>query len=497
MAIHIIISWILGSGPRWYGKWHSHVIQEQGNNYSWVDLIAFLFEVFKYCFSDKFSLRTFIFPHAKFLKTRNLHLLWLQTKLCLILTTPWLPVYKRFLVHLSRRLKCTIVIMRCPSSVRRPSVVRLSSLTFHIFDFSSETAERNSTKLDRKQDLNVLYKVCVFWADRKNKMAALASDSLRHFRLLLWNCWTEFNETWQEARSQCPLPSLCFSGRSEKQDGRPGLWLAETFSTSPLELLNGIQGNLTGSKISTSSTKFVFFGPIGKTRWPPWSLIGWDIFNFSSETAERNSTKLDRKQDLNVLYQVCVFWADRKIKMAALASDWLRHFRLLLWNRWTKLNENWQEARSQCPLPSLCFSGRSEKQDGRPGLWLAEIFSTSPLKPLNGIQRNLTGSKISTSSTKFVFFGPVGKTRWPPWPLIGWDIFDFSSETAERNWTKLDRKQDLNVLYQVCVFRADWKNKMPPWPICQKGGTLYSGARYVALWASCYCNIYLCMIDNV
>ena len=33
----------------------------------------------KNCFSDKFSLRAFIFPHAKFVKTRNLHLLWLQT----------------------------------------------------------------------------------------------------------------------------------------------------------------------------------------------------------------------------------------------------------------------------------------------------------------------------------------------------------------------------------------------------------------------------------
>ena len=172
-----------------------------------------------------------------------------------------------------------------------PSVVRpSSSVNFHIFDFSSETAQQNSTKLDRKQDLNALYQVCVFRADRKNKMAALASDWLRHFRLLLWNCWTEFNETWQEARSQRPLPSLCFSGRSEKQDGRPGLWLAETFSTSPLKLMNGIQRNLTGSKISRPSTKFVFFGPIGKTRWPPWLLIGWDIFDFSSETAERNST---------------------------------------------------------------------------------------------------------------------------------------------------------------------------------------------------------------
>ena len=227
-----------------------------------------------------------------------------------------------------------------------------------------------------------------------------------HFRLLLWNHWTEFNKTWQEARTEHPLPSLFFSGRSEKQDGHPGLWLAETFSTSPLKPLNRIQRNLTGSKILMSSTKFVFFGPIGKLRWPPWPLIGWDIFDFS-ETAEWNSTKLDRMQDINVLYRVCVFQADQKSKMATLATDWLRHFQLLLWNCWTKFNKTWQEARSLRPLPSLCFSGQSEKQDGHPGLWLAETFSTSPLKPLNGIQQNLTGSKISTSSTKLVFFGPI------------------------------------------------------------------------------------------
>ena len=161
------------------------------------------------------------------------------------------------------------------------------------------------------------------------------------FRLLLWNRWTEFNNTWQKARSQRPLPSLCFSSRSEKQDGRPGLWLAETFLTSSLKPLNRIQRNLTGSKISTPSTKFLFFGPIGKTRWPPWPLIGWDIFDFSSETAERNSTKLNRKQDLNALCQVCVFRANRKNKMAALASDWPRYFRLLLWNRWTEFNKIW------------------------------------------------------------------------------------------------------------------------------------------------------------
>ena len=204
-------------------------------------------------------------------------------------------------------------------------------------------------------------------------MATLSSDWLRHLRLFLWNRWTEFNETWQEARYQCPLPSSCFSGRSEKEDGRPGLWLAETFSTF-LKPLNGIQRNLTGNNISTSSNKFMFFGLIGKTRWPPCPLIGWVIFDFSSETAEWNSTKLDGKQHLNVLYQVCVFRADQKNNMATLSSDWLRHFRLLLWNCWTEFNKTWQEARSQCPLPSWCISGRSEKQDGRPGLWLADTF---------------------------------------------------------------------------------------------------------------------------
>ena len=169
---------------------------------------------------------------------------------------------------MSPRLKCTIVTTHCPSTVRP------SSLTFYIFEFSSETTQQNSTKLDRKQDLNVLYQVLCFWADRKNKMAAPASDWLRHFRLLLWNHW------------------------------------------------NGIQQIFTGSKISTSSSKFVFFS--------------------------------DRSEN----------------KMATPASDWRRHF-LLLWNHWTEFNETWQEARSQRPVPSLCFSGRSEQLDDRPALWSA------------------------------------------------------------------------------------------------------------------------------
>ena len=65
---------------------------------------------------------------------------------------------------------------------------------------------------------------------------------------------------------------------------------------------------------------FVFSGQ-SETTWPPWPLIGCEIFDFSSETAECNSTKLKRKQDINVLYQVFVFQANQKNNMAALASD--------------------------------------------------------------------------------------------------------------------------------------------------------------------------------
>ena len=228
-----------------------------------------------------------------------------------------------------------------------------------------------------------------------------------HFRLLLWNRLTEFNKTRQEAWSQRPIPSLCFSGRSEKQDGYPGLYLAEIFSTSPLKPLNGIQRNLTGSKfvvawffcvpewqwnpqnMTSLATKLdrkqdlnvLYQVYVFRVDRPPGTLIGWDIFDFS----EQNSKKLDKKQDLNVLYHVCVFRADLKNKKTTPSSDWPRHFRLLLWNRWMKFNETWQEARSQRPLRSLCFrADRKKNQNGRPGLWFSETFSTS-LKPQNRI----------------------------------------------------------------------------------------------------------------
>ena len=92
-------------------------------------------------------------------------------------------------------------------------------------------------------------------------------------------------------------------------------------------------------------------------------------------------------QDLNVLYQVCVFWGPR-------------------------LKQTCQEARSQCQLRSLCFSGRSKKKI--PALiseWLRH-FQLLLCKTLNRIRRRLAESKSSMFFTKFVFFGPIGKARY-------------------------------------------------------------------------------------
>ena len=141
-----------------------------------------------------------------------------------------------------------------------------------IFDFSSETTERNSTKLKRKQDLNVLYQFCVFRADQKNEMDASTSDWLKKFWLLLRNRWTEFKLTWRLARCQRPLQILCFSCRSKK------------------------------SKMASPASDWLRHFQL--CLWNHWM----------------DSMKLDKKQDPNVLFQDCVLRANQLTKMAVLAD---------------------------------------------------------------------------------------------------------------------------------------------------------------------------------
>ena len=195
----------------------------------------------------------------------------------------------------------------------------------------------------------------------------------------------------------------------------PSLWLAETFLTFSLKRLNGDQRNLTGSLISISFSKFVFFGPIRKKDVRP-SLWFQETKSWSNSPLKLlyRIQRHYKKQEINVL----LVFSGRSENQDDRPELWLTEIcPLPLLNRWKVFDENWQEARSERPLPSSCFSGRSENKDYQSGLWLVESFSTSPLKPQNKIWRDVTGSKTSMSSTKFIFFRAIGKKRWPPCPV--------------------------------------------------------------------------------
>ena len=77
--------------------------------------------------------------------------------------------------------------------------------------------------------------------------------------------------------------------------------------------------------------------------------------------------------------QSCFEGGDPKIRIAALASDLLRHFEFLSatteWNSETFVRKQDLNVR-------FFFSGRLKYQEDHPNLWLTETFSTS-LKPLN------------------------------------------------------------------------------------------------------------------
>ena len=113
----------------------------------------------------------------------------------------------------------------------------------------------------------------------------------------------KFNETWQETRSQHPLPSLCiWADRKNRMVTLDSDWLRRVC-----------------------------------LLWNPWTEFNeiWQVARY--------------------IYQVCVLEANQNNKMAALASEWLSQFRLLLWDHWTEFIETWQKARHQHPPLSLCF----------------------------------------------------------------------------------------------------------------------------------------------
>ena len=134
--------------------------------------------------------------------------------------------------------------------------------------------------------------------------------------------------------------------------------------------------------IGRSSTNFMFFMSIGNPRWLPpqyiYSVLTLDPMGkcsnaFFSETTNIIKAKLYMNVHWMVLYNLKVFCSDMKFKMAVTA-------------------------------------GLSLTLDP-----MGKMFqNASSLKPLGQLKANCPGMIIGRSSTKFLFFMPIGNPRWLP-----------------------------------------------------------------------------------
>ena len=144
----------------------------------------------------------------------------------------------------------------------------------------------------------------------------------------------------------------------------------------------------------------------------------------------------------------------------SVVSDLLRHLRLFRVNAeriLTKLDRK----NILKPFTKFVFFGPIRKTSWPPGLQLAETLSISPLNHWAEFEnKNLIVSKISTSSTKSRFVMLIKKAWWPPWPLICRDIFnvilDYRSPTnyalplTDLYWLiKIQVSQYLRLLQKV------------------------------------------------
>ena len=159
------------------------------------------------------------------------------------------------------------------------------------------------------------------------------------------------------------------------KDGNPGIWLAESFSTSSLEPQNRSWRNLKGSKNWTFSTKFVCIFADSSTKMTALAsdrLIHFRLFLFKCWTG---FDKTWQKASIQLPLRSLCFRADPWTKMVAFAFDWLRHFPLFLCNQLAEFDENWQEA----DKPSLCSLGRPISKGGYwyPGAQYSVLWASS------------------------------------------------------------------------------------------------------------------------
>ena len=129
-----------------------------------------------------------------------------------------------------------------------------------------------------------------------------------------------------------------------------------------------------------------------------------------------------------VLYQVTVFYADRKSKMATIAGhrltlDPMGKCSNAFFSETTNMikaklymNVHWMVLYN---LKVFC-SDMKFKMAATAGLSLTldpmgKMFqNASSLKPLGQLKPNCPGMIIGRSSTKSLFYMPIGNPRWPP-----------------------------------------------------------------------------------
>jgi hypothetical protein len=99
----------------------------------------------------------------------------------------------------------------------------------------------------------------------------------------------------------------------------------------------------------------------------------------------------------NVLYQVSIFYADQKSKMAAMDVHWMVFCKFYVFC-------------SDMNFKMVATAGLSLTLDP-----MGKMFqNASSLKPLGQLKPNCPGMIIGRSSIKFLFFMPIGNPRWPP-----------------------------------------------------------------------------------
>ena len=140
--------------------------------------------------------------------------------------------------------------------------------------------------------------------------------------------------------------------------------------------------------------------------------------------------------------------------MTTKSSDWLWHFRLLLWNHRSEFHESWQEASSPRSLQVLCFRTDPSKDDSSVLLLTPrhfQIFLYNRWKQLDETWQETSNQRPLRS---LCFSGrSVIKIATPTSLASDWLKTHLRIHICNLNesW----RKQIVNGPYHVCAFQVD------------------------------------------